>query len=101
MAVNPFRPFFRNVPKPFRNRFVLVSCIFAGWMLVFDRHDLVTQYRLRQTINKLNGDKQYYSQQIEQVQADRKDLEADKEKFAREHFYMRKSNEEVFVVVRK
>ncbi len=95
------RPLLRRVPKPFRNRYVLVGCLFAAWILLFDRHDFYTQWKLRQTINKLCEDRQYYLREIDQIQADRRDLEADKEKFAREHFYMRKSNEEVFVIKKK
>ena len=35
----------------------------------------------------------------EEVKQDKKDIENDKEKFAREHYYMKKDNEDVYIIV--
>ena len=96
---NPFQPIMNRIPGPFRNRYFLLLVIFFAWMIFFDKHDVITQWKLQRTVNQLEVDKEYYSEQIEQAEQDRLDLELNKEKFARERYYMKKKNEEVFIMV--
>jgi cupin superfamily acireductone dioxygenase involved in methionine salvage len=39
-----------------------------------------------------------YKQQLIDIQQDKQDMDKNMEKFAREHFYMHKSDEEVFIL---
>jgi len=55
---------------------------------------------LQQQLDKLKVDKVFYEKEIEKVQADKTDLETDTEKFARERYHMKKSNEDVFIIVK-
>ena len=98
---NPFKPLIRQIPKPLRNRYFLVLIFFFAWLIFFDRHDVWTQYRLQQSLNKLKEDKSFYQQKIEEVKQQRLDIELNKEKFAREKYYMKKDNEDVFLMIRK
>ena len=58
---NPFQPLLDRVPAPFRNRYFLALVIFVGWLIFFDKHDVLTQWKLQRTVNKLEQDKDYYS----------------------------------------
>jgi cell division protein FtsB len=81
-----------------RNRYFLALVIFVGWLIFFDKHDVLTQYKLQRTVNKLEQDKSYYADEIKKAEQKRLDLELNKEKYAREQYYMKKSNEEVFII---
>lgn len=98
-----FKQLLNSVPPFLRNRYALVLCLFLLWMLLFDTHDFITQYKLYKTQRELEEKKEFYTTHIEEVKNDRKDLftnEKTIEKFAREHYYMKKSDEEVFVIER-
>lgn len=95
---NPFQPLLDRVPAPFRNRYFLALVIFVGWLIFFDKHDVLTQWKLQRTVNKLEQDKDYYSKEIKRAEQKRLDLEVNKEKYAREQYYMKKDNEEVFII---
>ncbi len=101
MAVrnNPFKPIIKAIPAPLRNRYFLVLALGLAWIIFFDKHDILTQWTLGQTLKELEADKQYYKEQIKQVRNDKKDLETNIEKYAREHYYMKKDDEDVFIFV--
>lgn len=96
---SPLQPMLDRIPAPFRNRYFLVSILFLAWMVFFDKHDILTQYRLQQSLDHLEMDRTYYQEKIEMAKADKADIERDKEKFAREHYYMQKDDEDVFIFV--
>lgn len=96
---NIWQQFLQQIPAPLRNKYYLILVLFFGWMVFFDKHDLLTQFRLQKAVNKMENEKELYMQQIEQAKKDRLDLEVNKEKFAREQYYMHKSGEEVFIMV--
>lgn len=97
-ARNVLPPVLQRVIKPFRNRFFLILVLFTFWMVFFDKHDILTQIRLQRTVNQLESEKVEYREKIRQAQQDRKDLDENKEKFAREQYYMKKNDEDVFVI---
>ena len=98
---NPFRPLIRQIPAPLRNRYFLCLLFFIGWLTFFDRHNIFTQIKLQQQLEKLKTDKVFYEKEIETVKADKMDLEQDTEKFARERYHMKKANEDVFIIVKE
>ena len=85
-----------------KNKYFLASIAFIVWMLFFDRNDLASQYNYRTQVNKLEEEKEFYIQQITQVEKDLKELDSDQdklEKFARERYFMKRDNEDVFVII--
>ncbi len=85
-----------------RNKYVITSLVFLVWLVFFDRHNLVTQFKLKQELTAIEKEKQYYQVKATEVEAEAKGLfsNAEKlEKFAREEYMMKKDNEEVFVIV--
>ena len=98
---NPFKPLIRQIPAPLRNRYFLVLTFFFAWLIFFDKHNFWTQYQLQQSLNKLKADKVFYEQKIEEVKQETEDITRNQEKFAREKYYMKKQNEDVFVIVKE
>lgn len=101
MANNSFQAIKEQIPAPLRNKYFLVLALFFAWMIFLDRHDLVTQWRLQNTVNKLEEDRAFYTEKIEAAEQERLDLDINDEKFAREQYYMKKSDEDVFIIVEK
>jgi len=90
--------------KYLHNKYFYTGFIFLVWMLFFDQESFVTQYQLNQTLNDLQNKKDYYQEETENNLNIIEKLETDTawlEKFAREKYFMKKDNEEVFVIIRE
>ncbi len=77
---------------------------FVVWMLFFDKNDVVAQYEYRSQVNKLQEEKDFYVKEIAKVKKDLNELNTDlntAEKFAREKYFMKKDNEDVFVIIQE
>ena len=71
-------------------------------MIFFDANNIFYQFKLSQKLNKLEEEKGYYNNEINKVDDLKQELfstDEKKEKFAREKYYMKKDNEDVFIVV--
>lgn len=93
-----------NVPKFFLNKFVFTFFIFAVWIVFFDQNNMFVQYHRLHDLRESRSKKAYYDAETEKLQAQLAQLLTDKksvEKFAREKYYMKKPDEDVFVIVRK
>lgn len=74
------------------------------WMVFFDQESFVEQYKLSQTLNGLESQKSFYLEEIEKNDQTINTLESDTaalERFAREKYYMKRENEEVYVIVKE
>lgn len=90
-----------EIPGPFKNKFAVVTLIFIFWMLFFDRNSVIEQYKLQSTLDKLKAKQVYYEREIAKIEKDDKELftnDAKKEKFVREHYFMKKADEDVFII---
>jgi penicillin-binding protein-related factor A (putative recombinase) len=56
------------------------------------------QYRLQQTYKKLETDKVFFQKKLESIKLEKIDMANDKEKFAREQYFMKAADEDVFVI---
>ena len=56
---------------------------------------------MQQSLDKLKSDKIFYEKKIIEVREAAEDIALNKEKFAREKYFMKKRNEDVFVIVRE
>lgn len=88
-----------RLPAPFRNRYVLVLLAFVMYMVFFDRHDPITQFRLQQMVKQLEADRSYYLEKIAEEEREMADMQANQERFARERYFMQRANEDVFIIV--
>lgn len=88
----------------FRNKYFLSAAAFIIWMLFFDKNDMLSQYEYRAEVHKLQEEKDFYEKQTEQVKKDLNELNTNlntAEKFAREKYFMKKDNEDVFVIIKQ
>jgi cell division protein DivIC len=95
---NPWQAMMQKLPKPLQNRYYLTILVFLFYLVILDRHNLWTQWKLAGAVNRLESEKQIYIQKIKDVKDEVEDFEATKEKFAREHYYMKKKGEDVFII---
>ena len=101
--------FWQQTGKSIANRNLWISipsllCGFAVWMMFFDKNDMLSQYEYRVQVNKLQQEKDFYTKEITAIQKDLKELDSNLntvEKFAREKYFMKKPNEDVFVIVKE
>ena len=98
---NPFKPIIKQIPAPIRNRYFLVLVFFFAWLIFIDKHNMWTQYQLQKSLDKLKSDKIFYEEKIKEVKQEALDIELNKEKLAREKYFMKKKNEDVFVIIRE
>ncbi|MFC5285292.1 FtsB family cell division protein [Pedobacter alpinus] len=85
-----------------KNKFFVTGIAFIVWMLFFDRNDLASQYDYHNKVQKLEEEKEFYNIEIEKADKELKDLTSNiqsLEKFARERYFMKRENEDVYVVV--
>ena len=86
--------------KIMTNMYVLVLTLFVIWMAFFDTNSLLIHLELKKEINKLEQQKTFLESEIEKDKKILKKLsdEEELEKFAREQYYMKKDNEEIFLI---
>jgi len=93
-----------RIPSWLKNKYSFTIIAFIVWVGFFDRNDFFSQYSYRQELKKLQSDKAYYIAEIEKNKIDMKELTSDPEhleKYAREHYLMKRDNEDVFMIVRE
>lgn len=82
------------------NKYVLLSLIFAGWMIFLDSNSWFIHHELNQEINELKDNKQYYQKEIAKDKAIIKQLQdsVELEKFARQKYYMKRPDEDIYII---
>ncbi|EMQ94663.1 FtsB family cell division protein [Xanthomarina gelatinilytica] len=86
--------------KPFKNIFVLILVVFAVWMFFFDANSWLIHNELNSDIEELEAEKEFYKNEIIKDRKAIKELSTEEgvEKLAREKYYMKKDNEEIFII---
>lgn len=94
---------FEFFKKYINNKYFYTALAFVVWMTFFDTANFREQIRLSQTIKKLEKQKSFYLQEIKENKSAINTLKYDTTKlegYAREKYFMKKDNEDIFVVVR-
>ncbi|WKS94579.1 FtsB family cell division protein [Riemerella columbina] len=84
------------------NRYVVTILCFFVWMIFFDNNSFLVINELNQEISQYEEQLEYYKQEYKKNDAFYKKLMYDrgeKEKFARENYFMKRPNEEIFILV--
>ncbi|MDG5799188.1 septum formation initiator family protein [Marinilabiliaceae bacterium ANBcel2] len=87
-----------------KNKYIITSLIFIVWMTFFDQNNILDRIRLSQRISDLKNQKEHYEKEIELNSQKIQELEGSREKlekFAREQYRMKKSDEELFIIIEK
>lgn len=93
--------YFKYLKPVFGNKYILVLILFGVWMVSFDENDLISRFKYDQKIKKLNNEIAYYEKEIEQSTRKKEELQLSNEtleKFAREQYLMKKTNEDIFII---
>lgn len=98
ISSNPWQALWRKLPAPLQNRYYLTLVVFFFILIFIDKHSFWTQWKLHRAQQRLEADKTYYQQKIQEAREEAEDFELTKEKFAREHYYMKKSDEDVYII---
>lgn len=82
------------------NKYLLILLIFAVWMLFFDSNSYFVHKELNDEIDKLEDNKTYYQDEIAKDKEFLKKFKDSEEleKFARETYFLKKENEEIFII---
>jgi len=88
--------------RSLRNKYLIAVLILLVWLLVFDNNSLIDRVKNMHALNKLEDEKQYYHERIDEDSRRLTELKTDRdnlEKFAREQYFMKRENEDIFVIV--
>lgn len=86
--------------KIFSNKYLLVTIAFVVWMLFLDSNSWLIHHELDNEIEDLEKNKQYYLNEIAKDKAiiEKLDDSLELEKFARREYFMKRENEEIFII---
>ena len=86
-------PTLQFIRKFFLNKYFITVFLFLIWMIFFDQTSWLV-------VKELNKDIANYEQELAYYKSEyKKNNKAEREKFARENYFMKKKNEEIFIVV--
>ncbi|MEK6154943.1 septum formation initiator family protein [Flavobacteriaceae bacterium 3-367] len=80
--------------------YFIVLTVFVVWMVFFDTNSLLIHMELKREIKKLEKQKEFLQ---EEIAKDKKIIDKlsdpeELEKFAREQYYLKKKNEEIYLI---
>ncbi len=82
------------------NKYVLVLLFFIIWMLFLDTYSYIDHQFLNKEIEEKENNKEFYQNEIKKDKKSIKTLKNQHqiEKYAREKYYMKKDNEDIFII---
>ncbi len=82
------------------NKYLLILILFFVWMFFFDTNSFFIHQELNDDINKLENNKKVYQDEIknDKVFIDKMKDSNEIEKFAREKYYLKKDNEDIYII---
>ncbi len=82
------------------NKYVLIIMLFIIWMVFFDANSFLIHNELDNDINALEDNAEFYKQEItrDKTFIQKMDDSDEMEKFAREKYYLKKENEDIYII---
>ena len=89
-----------KILKFVKSTYGIIIILFIFWMIFFDSHSLIIHSELNNDIKELNERKTYYEKEIAKDNIELEMIQSDSglEKYAREKLFMKKDNEEIFLI---
>ena len=94
----------KKLPKPLRNKYLILFLLFILWVVFIDDYNLINQSKIKNTVDDLKIQKEFYISEIKSDSIELYKLQndpAEQERFAREKFLMKKENEDIFIIREK
>ncbi len=85
-----------------KNKYLITIAVFTAWLFFFDKNDVFSQIDRHREVKKLEAEENYFKTEIAKNKKEENELKSNPkllEKFAREHFLMKKDNEDIFILV--
>jgi cell division protein FtsB len=85
------------------NKYIISSVLFIVWISFFDKFNIFQVYKKKQELNQLIERKLYYKNGIEKTKQALSNLRENSlniEKIAREKYFMKKDNEDLYILER-
>ena len=89
-----------KILKFIKSAYGIIIILFIFWMIFFDSNSLIIHSELNDDIKELNEQKTYYEKEISKDKIELEMIQSDSglEKYAREKLFMKKDNEEIFII---
>jgi len=90
-----------KIKRIFLNKYLIVLLVFVVFVTFFDNHNLISRWETHQKIKQMEKELKFYQDEIKTSKFKKNELQSNKEnleKFAREHYYMKKQNEDIFII---
>lgn len=93
-----------HIPSWIKNKYFIAFAVFCVVVLFLDKNDIFTQLERRKELRDLEASKAFYLREIESERAHLEGLKSDPavmEKYAREKHFMKRDNEDIFLLPEK
>lgn len=90
----------KKILRIITNKYLLTAVVFVVWVGFFDSNDWSSQMRRKKEVEDTKNNISYLRKEIAKMKHERdgiKNNPAVLERFAREHYHLKKENEDVFV----
>jgi len=91
----------KKLGKILLNKYLIVFLAYTVFVTFFDQHSLIYRWQTHRKITELEKEYHFYQGEIKSNNQKKFELQssnANLEKFAREHYYMKKENEDIFII---
>ena len=91
----------KKLGKILLNKYLIVFLAYIVFVTFFDQHNLIHRWQTDRKINELEKEYNFYQDEIKSNKLKKFELQssnANLEKFAREHYFMKKENEDIFFI---
>ncbi len=100
--IRPKSETLRLIQKYVLNKYTITIGLFLVWMIFFDKTSFLVINELNGEISRYEEQLEYYKKEYEKNDTFYKKLmnnKSEKEKYARENYFMKKPDEEIFILV--
>ena len=91
----------KKLKKILLNKYLIVFVVFGVLVTFFDNHNLINRWKTYKKIVQMEKEYKFYQDEIKTTKQKKNELQSSKEnleKFAREHYYMKRQNEDIFII---
>jgi cell division protein FtsB len=96
-----FQKIGKKLKKILLNKYLIVFVAFTVFVTFFDEHSLIHRWDTHRKIVGMEKELKFYQNEIKTTRQKKNELQSSKdnlEKFAREHYFMKKQTEDIFII---